>query len=193
MLTVGVLALQGAFAEHIIILNKIEGIHAIPVKTVEQLEKCQALILPGGESTSIVLSAQRINLIQHIQEFIKSNKPVWGVCAGMILLSERAEKTKEGGQMLFGGLDVVVKRNAFGSQIDSFTAAVNITGFKDAFPGVFIRAPVIEKIGDKVEILAMLQDGRIVAVKQKNILATSFHPEFTGDQRFHHYFLSLIK
>ncbi|KAI8897782.1 glutamine amidotransferase subunit pdxT [Globomyces pollinis-pini] len=193
---IGVLALQGAFSEHINALNRIENVSAVEVKTAKSLETIDALIIPGGESTAMALSAQRNNLIEPLQSFIKSGKPVWGTCAGMIMLSNNAHNIKQGGQALLGGLDVTVKRNAFGHQIDSFTTPMKIDVLGgDEFLGVFIRAPIIESLGKDVEIIATLpeRDNVVVAVRQGPILATAFHPELTRDERFHRYFCSFVK
>lgn len=195
VITIGVLALQGAFSEHINVLSRISGVEAIEVRTKEDLDKSQALILPGGESTAIIKSASRNDLIGPLREFIAS-KPVWGTCAGMILLCNEASNTKQGGQELLGGLDVLVKRNAFGHQVDSFCGDIHVDFLNDNFPGVFIRAPIVEKIGKGVEVICKIDahgmKDVIVAVRQNNILATSFHPELTADDRFHRYFISMI-
>ncbi|KAF8453446.1 SNO glutamine amidotransferase family-domain-containing protein [Terfezia claveryi] len=162
-ITVGVLALQGAFSEHLQLLRKaitappvvFPQFNFIPVRTPEELASCDALILPGGESTTISLIAERSNLLEPLRQFVKLNaKPVWGTCAGMILLSERANRTKRGGQQLIGGLDVVINRNHFGRQVESFECALDMP-FLDqgevGFKGVFIRAPVVENLLDAAE------------------------------------------
>jgi len=165
-ITIGVLAVQGAFLEHITLLRKAVGefrstnlhFNFIEVRTSRELSTCDALVIPGGESTTISLVAARTDLLDSLRDFVKvERKPVWGTCAGLILLSEAANSTKKGGQELIGGLDVRVNRNHFGRQIESFQADLNLpflnqSGVKsDAFPGVFIRAPVVEKILPNVE------------------------------------------
>ncbi|KAI8911370.1 PdxT/SNO family [Powellomyces hirtus] len=204
-LRIGVLALQGAFTEHQHVLNRIPGVGStVQVKTEEAFEDdtLDALILPGGESTTMALIAERSGVMEPLRNWVQKGKPVWGTCAGMILLSNTAHRTKIGGQALIGGLDVTVKRNAFGAQVDSFVADLNVPCIASpevVFPGVFIRAPIIESVdADNVEVIAKVQkDGQseesIVAVKQGHILATAFHPELTDDDRFHRYFVDMIK
>ncbi|KAJ3190233.1 hypothetical protein HDU85_000526 [Gaertneriomyces sp. JEL0708] len=204
-LRIGVLALQGAYAEHINLLKRFKDDVAeiIQVKTRDQLENSglDALILPGGESTTMALVAERSGVMEPLREWVKSKKPVWGTCAGMILLSNTAHKIKKGGQTLIGGLDVTVKRNAFGAQVDSFVADLDVEALSDPkpFPGVFIRAPIIESLdADDVEILAKVKKERtgeenIVAVRQGNLLATAFHPELTEDTRFHRLFIEMVR
>ncbi|KAI9209019.1 PdxT/SNO family [Polychytrium aggregatum] len=193
---IGVLALQGAFVEHIHVLKRLPQVSdAVPIRTPEEFQGSQidALVIPGGESTSIALVAERSGLLDHLRNWVKSGKPTWGTCAGMILLSNHATHTKLGGQKLIGGLDVVVQRNAFGAQVDSFSAPLTIDGVAgEPFPAVFIRAPIIESVGSDVEVIARLdasRDERIVAVKQGHLLATAFHPELTSDDRFHRLFV----
>nr|AAG09049.1 pyridoxine synthesis protein PDX2 [Cercospora nicotianae] len=259
-LTVGVLALQGAFIEHITLLRQAApaltagyGVHFtfIEVRTPEQLDRCDALILPGGESTAISLIAERCGLLEPLRNFVKwQRRPTWGTCAGLILLAEEANKSKATGQELIGGLDVRVQRNYFGRQVESFEAALQLPFLgPDPFHSVFIRAPVVENIlassakdvtteiveksaGESkavrpsmpnradtisapqikatsapVEILGRLpgrakaikdktstaeelgEEGDIVAVKQGNVFGTSFHPELTGDDRIHAWWL----
>lgn len=259
-LTIGVLALQGAFIEHITLLRQAapaltaeHGIHFtfIEVRTPEQLERCDALILPGGESTAISLIAERCGLLEPLRNFVKwQRRPTWGTCAGLILLAEEANKSKATGQELIGGLDVRVQRNYFGRQVESFEAALQLPFLGPGpFHSVFIRAPVVENIlassakhvtteiveksaGESkairpsmpnradtvsapqikatsapVEILGRLpgrakaikdktstaqelgEEGNIVAVKQGNVFGTSFHPELTGDDRIHAWWL----
>ncbi|KAF2214100.1 hypothetical protein CERZMDRAFT_111037 [Cercospora zeae-maydis SCOH1-5] len=262
-LTVGVLALQGAFVEHITLLRQAapaltaeHGIHFtfIEVRTPEQLDRCDALILPGGESTAISLIAERCGLLEPLRQFVKAQRrPTWGTCAGLILLAEEANKSKATGQELIGGLDVRVQRNYFGRQVESFEAALQLPFLgAEPFHSVFIRAPVVEnvlasstkdvttEIAEKsfgasrairpsmpnradtvsapqikatsapVEILGRLpgrakaikdktstaeelgEEGDIVAVKQGNVFGTSFHPELTGDDRIHAWWLREI-
>ncbi|KAL1957235.1 hypothetical protein VTO42DRAFT_6269 [Malbranchea cinnamomea] len=260
-ITVGVLALQGAFYEHLELLRKAaarlsshdtQKWNFIEVRTVEELESCAGLIIPGGESTTISLVAARSGMLEPLRDFVKLHrKPTWGTCAGLILLAESANRTKQGGQELIGGLDVRVNRNHFGRQTESFQAPLNLpflssSGEEPApFTGVFIRAPVIEKvlpfresvqveeqkrdativapsrkpesrlareaISDHVDILGRLPGrasrltkhgvdihaekdvGDIVAVKQGNVLGTSFHPELTSDPRIHMWWLRQVE
>ncbi|KKK11896.1 hypothetical protein P175DRAFT_0503367 [Aspergillus ochraceoroseus IBT 24754] len=263
-ITVGVLALQGAFYEHVVLLRTAAANLAsdktqsptkwefIEVRTPLELERCNALVLPGGESTAISLVAARSNLLEPLRDFVKVHrKPTWGTCAGLILLAESANKTKKGGQELIGGLDVRVNRNHFGRQTESFEAPLDLpflsaSGEPEApFPAVFIRAPVVEKIlphqegvqvaelqrdetvvapsrqaedeaarkamSSHVEVLATLpgraarladdakaidadeEAGDIVAVRQGNVFGTSFHPELTGDDRIHSWWLRQVE
>ncbi|KAI9799949.1 MAG: hypothetical protein M1825_004320 [Sarcosagium campestre] len=259
--TVGVLALQGAFVEHVLLLQQaVEQLKQISstshdvatawdfieVRTVAELTRCDALIIPGGESTTMSLVAARSNLLEALRDFVKVHrKPVWGTCAGLILLAESANRTKRGGQDLIGGLDVRVNRNHFGRQVESFQALIDLPflaeGGSDAavrpFDAVFIRAPVVEKVlaptdgvqreeesrdgtvvapsrtpkvspeglvGVEVEVLARLERSRmssdgtaaggdIIAVRQGNVLGTSFHPELTGDCRIHVWWLRQVQ
>lgn len=248
-LTVGVLALQGAFVEHISLLQRAAAtlaqknhallsetsLNFIEVRTPAELASCAALILPGGESTAISLIAERCGLLEPLRDFVKlQRKPVWGTCAGLILLAESANKSKATGQELIGGLDVRVQRNYFGRQVESFEAGLNLRFLEGQppFHSVFIRAPVVEKVLDegvgavegetvvvapalkatkaKVEILGRLpgrakairdqtttaedlgEDGDIVAVKQGNVFGTAFHPELTGDERIHAWWLEEV-
>lgn len=251
-LTIGVLALQGAFVEHISLLQRAAAAlaqqpqHApllaetslqfIEVRTPAELASCTALILPGGESTAISLIAERGGLLEPLREFVKvQRKPVWGTCAGLILLAESANKSKATGQELIGGLDVRVQRNYFGRQVESFEAGLKLSFLEgqEPFHSVFIRAPVVEKVlsagelaalggGEtvtapakkatkaQVEILGRLpgraktlrdqtttaedlgEDGDIVAVRQGNVFGTAFHPELTGDERIHAWWLQEV-
>ncbi|KAJ3020600.1 hypothetical protein HKX48_000543 [Thoreauomyces humboldtii] len=208
-LRIGVLALQGAFSEHQHALDRLtdDVASTVQIKTAAAFDdpELDALVLPGGESTTMALIAERSGLLEPLRAWVKSGKPVWGTCAGMILLSNEAHQTKIGGQALIGGLDVTVKRNAFGAQVDSFVADLNIPGIVSPevpFPGVFIRAPVIETVDESkgVQVIARVQrkgetdpEGSIVAVRQGHILATAFHPELTDDDRFHRYFIEVIR
>ncbi len=185
---VGVLALQGAFIEHKNVLARL-GVQPVEVRLPEHLEGLDSLIIPGGESTTIGLLAQKWGLLEPLRTFAHSGRPIWGTCAGMILL---AKEVVDGvpGQPILGLMDIAVRRNAFGRQVDSFEADLEIPVLGDPpFHAVFIRAPVIERVGTGVEILASLEDGMAVAVRQGNLLATAFHPELTADVRFHRYFL----
>ena len=249
-LTIGVLALQGAFVEHVSLLQRAAAalaqqnapllaetsLHFIEVRTPAELAACTALILPGGESTAISLIAERGGLLEPLREFVKvQRKPVWGTCAGLILLAESANKSKSTGQELIGGLDVRVQRNYFGRQVESFEAGLKLSFLdgQEPFHSVFIRAPVVEKVlsagelaavtgGEtvnapakkatkaQVEILGRLpgraktlrdqtttaedlgEDGDIVAVRQGNVFGTAFHPELTGDERIHSWWLQEV-
>jgi len=189
---IGVLALQGAFIEHEHVLARL-GVQPVEVRLPEHLEGLDGLIIPGGESTTMGLLAQKWGLLEPMQAFARSGRPIWGTCAGMILL---AKEVVDGvpGQPILGLMDITVRRNAFGRQVDSFEADLAVPLLGDPpFHAVFIRAPVIERVGAGVEVLAALEDGTAVAVQQGNLLATAFHPELTRDERFHHYFLKLTK
>lgn len=187
MSRVGVLALQGDVREHIRILETL-GAQAVEVRKPEQLDAIDALVIPGGESTTIGKMAVRFGLMEPLRSAVDQGLPVYGTCAGMIML---AGAVTEGDQPLIGALDVVVKRNAFGRQNESFEADLDIIGLHVPFHAVFIRAPWIEKVGSEVEILSEV-DEHPVMVRQGSILATSFHPELTGDERIHHMLLELI-
>jgi len=192
MMRIGVLALQGAFIEHKNVLTRL-GVQPVEVRLPEHLEGLAGLIIPGGESTTIGLLAQKWGLLEPLREFARSGQPLWGTCAGMILM---AKEVVDGvpGQPLLGLMEITVRRNAFGRQVDSFEAdlPVSVLG-NPPFHAVFIRAPVIERVEAGVEVLAALEDGTAVAVQQGNLLATAFHPELTRDDRFHRYFLKLTK
>ena len=186
---IGVLALQGAFREHIEALRKL-GAEAVEVRLPEQLEGLDGLIIPGGESTAIGKLAVTYGLQEAIRRYAQAGKPVYGTCAGMILLSRAVGRD----QPLLGVMDVQVQRNAFGRQLDSFETDLDIPALGDEkFPAVFIRAPKIESVGEGVSVLASLPDGTPVAAQQGNMLVTAFHPELTDDLRFHRYFLALVE
>jgi 5'-phosphate synthase pdxT subunit len=186
---VGVLALQGAFREHIEMLRRL-GHEAVEVRLPEHLEGLDALILPGGESTTMGKLLDTFKLREPLRDFVRAGRPTWGTCAGLILLAHDAGRT----QPLLDLMDLRVTRNAFGRQVESFETDLDIPALgAPPFPAVFIRAPVIESVGDEVEVLASLPDGRIVAARQGNLLGTAFHPELTGDPRLHAYFLSLAE
>ncbi|KAL6872915.1 SNO glutamine amidotransferase [Trichoderma novae-zelandiae] len=231
-LTVGVLALQGGFIEHIDLLHRAASVvfpsmrpeavfTAIEVRTGADLDGCDALIIPGGESTTIAFIAHQSGLLEPLRDFVKvKRKPVWGTCAGLILLAEQANGAKIGGQELIGGLDVAVARNHFGRQLQSFQATIRLPFLgenqpanhsapaDEEFQGIFIRAPIVEEIlNDGVEILATyarddkrkrasdLDDGEkdeIIAVRQGSIVGMSFHPELTEDARIHTWWLRHI-
>jgi 5'-phosphate synthase pdxT subunit len=187
MPTVGVLALQGDVREHLRLLAD-EGVSTIEVKHPAQIEDIDALVIPGGESTTIGKLMTRFGLMEPLTDAIDQGLPMYGTCAGMILLS--AQLT-EGEQPLMGVLDMVVRRNAFGRQNDSFEAPLAVDGLDEPFPAVFIRAPWVEKVGADIEVLATV-DEHPVMVRQGHILATSFHPELTGDGRIHRLLIDLI-
>jgi 5'-phosphate synthase pdxT subunit len=186
---IGVLASQGAFAEHIDILHQLE-VEALPVRLPSELRGWDGLIIPGGESTSISRLMVDYNLVSEIKNLAKSGLPIFGTCAGMILL---AREILDSAVEPLGLMDITVRRNAFGRQRESFETelAIPVLGEKP-FPGVFIRAPIIEQANSKVEILTRLTNGTGVAARQGKILASAFHPELTNDLRFHQYFLNIV-
>jgi len=184
---IGVLALQGAFREHVEALREL-GVEPVEVRLPEQLEGLDGLIIPGGESTAIGKLAVKYGLQEAIRRYVVAGKPVYGTCAGMIMLSKDVGMD----QPLFGLMDIKVERNAFGRQLDSFETDLDIPALGDKpFPGIFIRAPRIEDVGDGVDVLAKLEDGTPVAAREGNLLVTAFHPELTDDLRFHRYFLAM--
>jgi 5'-phosphate synthase pdxT subunit len=179
---IGVLALQGAFQEHLETLRAI-GVEGVPVRLPEDLDGVAGLILPGGESTTMRHLVQRWGLARPILDLAASGAPLFGTCAGMIVLSRQIVGGEEPVLPL---LDVSVERNAFGRQLDSFEAEIAVVVLGDTpVHAVFIRAPVIESVGPDVDVLARLEDGRIVAVRERNVIATAFHPELAGETRFH--------
>ena len=189
---IGVLALQGDFAEHQVMLEKL-GSEVVQVRLLRHLEGLDGLIIPGGESTTIGKLATEFGLMEPLRQFGKDHA-IWGTCAGAIFLSKDARRN----QPLLGLMDIVVERNAFGRQVDSFEVDLPIAAFNQEkanppYHAVFIRAPLIESVGKGVEVLSQLEDGRIVAAQQGHLLATSFHPELTADDRFHRYFMELAK
>ncbi|WP_210506562.1 pyridoxal 5'-phosphate synthase glutaminase subunit PdxT [Naasia sp. SYSU D00057] len=188
---VGVLALQGDFREHLAVLRGL-GAEARPVRRAEELQDIDGLVIPGGESTVMDKLSRAFGVAEPVKAAIAEGMPVYGTCAGLIMLADTVRDRIEG-QQSFGGLDVVVRRNAFGTQLDSFETDLDIPELgEDPVHAVFIRAPIVEEIGAKARALAELEDGRVVAVEQGNLLGTSFHPEVTGDDRFHRYFLSKL-
>ena len=192
---IGVLALQGDVREHIQSLSDC-GVDALAVKTKSEIENISALVIPGGESTTIAKLARSFDLFDLIKDRIKGGMPTYGSCAGMILLSNVVEDAIIG-QESFGGIDMVVKRNAFGRQVDSFETDLKFKGITDPpVRAVFIRAPWVESVGENVEVLAEISDAagqrHPVAVRQGHLLATSFHPELTGDNRVHKFFVENI-
>lgn len=190
---IGVLALQGDFAEHIAALKRL-GVETAEARLPGQLDDLDGLILPGGESTTIAKLAIAFGLMEPLRDFGRK-KAIWGTCAGAIFLSKDAKRD----QPLLGLMDITVERNAFGRQVDSFEVDLDIPELKTAtraespYHAVFIRAPLIESVSGEARILSQLPDGRIVAALQGKLLATSFHPELTPDTRFHEYFLSLAR
>ena len=187
---VGVLALQGDVREHIDSLLTCE-VEAVPVRRASEIESIDALVLPGGESTTIAQLAEVFGIFELIKNKINSGMPVYGSCAGMILLADQILDAKQG-QKSFGGLDITVRRNAFGRQVDSFESDIAFDdGSDQLIRAVFIRAPWVEKVSDTVQVLASI-DSHPVAVRSKTALATSFHPEITGDNRIHRYFIEQV-
>jgi 5'-phosphate synthase pdxT subunit len=186
---VGVLALQGTFIEHIRLLREL-GVDAPPIRLSRELDTLDGLIIPGGESTTMLKLMESFGLIQPIREMARDGLPVWGTCAGMVLLAKNVSNYE---METLGLMDAKVRRNAFGSQVDSFEAdlAVPLVG-DEPFHAVFIRAPVIEEAKPAVEIMSRLPDGTIVAIRQNWLVACAFHPEFTDDLRFHRYFLNMV-
>jgi 5'-phosphate synthase pdxT subunit len=188
---VGVLALQGDFREHLAVLSTL-GAEAVPVRRPEELARVRGLIIPGGESSVMDKLSRLFGMQEPLTQAIADGMPVYGTCAGLIMLSNTVRDSIEGQQTL-GGLDVVVRRNAFGAQVDSFETDLDIPAVADSpVHAVFIRAPIVESVGETVDVLAALPDGRIVAVEQGPLLGTSFHPEITGDTRFYEYFLKKV-
>ncbi|KAI0809120.1 PdxT/SNO family [Irpex lacteus] len=206
--TVGILALQGAFAEHQVMFQKINAkrkVVIVLVRTPEDLERCDALVIPGGESTTIALLARLAGLLEPMRQFLKK-KPIWGTCAGAILLAEAVEGQKKGGQEVLSGITVKIARNGWGSQVESFEADLEVEGLRESarpFHGVFIRAPVILSLLPTLSSPPIQHTDRpideddtdptdprtIVALRQGRHLLTTFHPELTKDWRFHEYFV----
>ncbi len=190
---IGVLALQGAFIEHEKMLRRL-GVEAVEVRLPKDLEGCDGVIIPGGESTTIGKLAVQYNLIEPLREIARSGKPLWGTCAGLIFMAKDVQRD----QPLLGLMDVTVQRNAFGRQVDSFEANISIKGVDGdkPFHAIFIRAPLIETVGAGVEVLARVEKDNeevIVAAQQGNLLVTSFHPELSSDDRFHRYFVKMAE
>ncbi len=183
---VGVLALQGAFGLHEQVLNRL-GVAAVQVRTPEELAEVDRLVIPGGESTTISKLLDANHLADPLADRLAEGLPVLGTCAGLILLSSKVVDGY-GGQHCFGAIDVVARRNGYGRQSDSFTSPVTIDGWEPQFPGVFIRAPVVESVGEGVEVLAEL-DGVPVMCRQGPVLVSSFHPELADDHRVHRWFV----
>ena len=185
---VGVFALQGDVREHLQLLTSL-GVESIEVRNAEQLASCDGLIIPGGESTTISKLIDIFGLRDDLLAYIAQGNPVYGTCAGMIMLATQVLDEASGQQSL-KAMDISVRRNAFGSQLDSFEASVEFAG--SPVEVAFIRAPIVERVGENVQVLSKLSTGAIVAVREGNLLATSFHPELTGDSAVHEYFLGMI-
>jgi 5'-phosphate synthase pdxT subunit len=192
---IGVLALQGDVREHRSMLER-AGARTMTVRRPAELGDLDGVVVPGGESTTMYKLARSFELFEPLRAAIRGGLPAFGTCAGMIMLADRIEAGTNG-QETIGGLDVVVRRNAFGRQVDSFEADLDVLGCDEPFHAMFIRAPWVEKVGQDVEVVARIASGeavgRIVAVRQANLLATSFHPEITGDHRLHALFVDLVR
>lgn len=193
---IGVLALQGDFREHAQSLRDAGAVSVTFVRTPADLETIDALVIPGGESTAMSKLAIAFEVLEPIRKRIKNGMPVYGSCAGMIMLAEKIIDGRQD-QETFGGLDIVVRRNAFGRQVDSFEADLHTSILNgESVKAIFIRAPWVENHGEDVEVLAKIESGEftdtVVAVQQNNVMATSFHPELTNDLRFHKYFIDLV-
>ena len=185
---IGVLALQGAFVEHMAMLRRL-GVEAVPVRLPEGLEGLDGVVIPGGESTTIGKLMVTYGLLEPLRRTIEAGTPVYGTCAGMILL---ARDIGADGQPILGEMDIVVKRNAFGRQLDSFEQEIAVPELgAEPFHAIFIRAPAIERVGPRARVLARLDDGTIVAAQQGHMLATAFHPELSHDTRLHEHFVAL--
>ena len=193
--TIGVFALQGDVREHLRVLADLD-VHAVPVRRPRELDACHGLVIPGGESTTMAKLARTFELFEPLRDRIKSGLPAFGTCAGMIMLADDIEDGAAGQETL-GGLDITVRRNAFGRQVHSFEGQIDFDGFDAPVHAVFIRAPWVERLGPGVEALATIPageaKGRIVAVREGHLMATSFHPEVDADDRIHRYFVELVK
>lgn len=191
---IGVFALQGDVREHLAMLASI-GVDAVGVRRPEELERCDGFVIPGGESTTMWKLARTFDLLEPLRDRVKTGMPTFGTCAGMIMLADRITDGISG-QETIGGLDITVRRNAFGRQVDSFEGDLDFAGLADPIHAVFIRAPWVEEIGPDVEQLARVAGGpaagRIVAVRQGHLMATAFHPEVGGDPRVHELFVKLV-
>lgn len=192
---IGVLALQGAFIEHIDILREL-GVEAVEVRLPADLDGLDGLIIPGGESTTIGKLAETYELLEPMRDFA-AEKPVWGTCAGMIFMAKRIQADAGRDQPLLGVMDVVIERNAFGRQVDSFITPIEVDAFNEPdsrpFPAVFIRGPRLVEADGDAQVIARLADGTPVAAREGQWLVTSFHPELTEDTRFHEYFVKMIE
>ncbi|MER5729349.1 pyridoxal 5'-phosphate synthase glutaminase subunit PdxT [Streptomyces sp. NPDC002138] len=188
---IGVLALQGDVREHLIALASADAV-ARPVRRPEELAEVDALVIPGGESTTMSKLAVLFGMLEPLRERVRAGMPVYGTCAGMIMLADKLLGGRDDQETL-GGIDMIVRRNAFGRQNESFEASIDFAGIAGGpVEGVFIRAPWVESVGAAAEVLATY-DGHTVAVRQGNVLATSFHPELTGDHRVHAYFVDMVR
>ncbi len=191
MARIGILALQGAFLEHARAFQQL-GAETVEVRLPQQLEGLDGLVIPGGESTTMLNLMQTFRLAEPIKDRAGNGMAIFGTCAGLIYLAKVVHNSNHLGLPTLDLMDIEVKRNAFGRQVDSFETELNVPALGPGpFPGIFIRAPVIERVGPHVEALARLAEGAIVAARQGKLLITSFHPELTGDSRFHHYFLQI--
>lgn len=189
---IGVLALQGAFIEHISVIQQL-GTEASPVRLPGELNGLDGLIIPGGESTTMLNLMQGFDLLRLVRELAQAGFPVLGTCAGMICLAKRAYNADNTNMETLALMDIEVRRNAFGRQVDSFETELPVPALgNEPFSAVFIRAPIVERTGPQVEILAKLPDGVVVAARQGKLVATAFHPELTDDLRLHSYFLKII-
>jgi 5'-phosphate synthase pdxT subunit len=193
--TIGVFALQGDVREHLRVLADL-GVQPLAVRRPSELEACDGLVIPGGESTTMAKLARTFELFEPLRDRIKQGMPAFGTCAGMIMLADRIEDGAKGQETL-GGLDITVRRNAFGRQVDSFEGDLDFAGLDGSVHAIFIRAPWVESVGEDVEALARVDHGpaagRIVAVRQGPLMATSFHPEVGGDSRIHKMFVDLVR
>ena len=201
MHTIGVFALQGDVREHVRALES-SGCAAVPVRRPSELAAVDGLVLPGGESTTMIKLARTFDLLEPLRDSVRAGLPVYGSCAGMILLADRVDAEGSPLTETIGGMDVTVRRNAFGRQVDSFEADLEFAGLPGgSVRAVFIRAPWVEQVGSRVEVLARVPDapvagsaaGRIVAIRQGCVLATAFHPELTGDRRVHQLFCEMVR
>jgi 5'-phosphate synthase pdxT subunit len=186
---IGVLALQGAVAPHLAAFDAL-GVPAGTVRTAAQLEAADALVIPGGESTTMSMLLERNDLVAPLRRRIAEGMGLFGTCAGMILCARRVADGRDD-QIALGAIDLSVRRNAFGRQVDSFETDLDVTGLAESFHAVFIRAPVADSIGDGVEVLATVRDEAVLC-RQANVLVSSFHPELTDDHRIHRLFLDLV-
>jgi 5'-phosphate synthase pdxT subunit len=192
--TIGVLAVQGDVREHVHVLGGL-GVRAVTVRRPAELDAVDALVIPGGESTTMDKLVRAFDLYDPLRSRIAAGMPAYGSCAGMIMLADRIADARPDQQTL-GGIDITVRRNAFGRQVDSFEEDIHFRGLEGTLRAIFIRAPWVEETGDGVEVLARVEEGpaagRIVAVRQGHLLATSFHPEVSGDHRVHRLFVELV-
>ncbi|MEZ5095017.1 MAG: pyridoxal 5'-phosphate synthase glutaminase subunit PdxT [Nocardioides sp.] len=193
--TIGVFALQGDVREHLTVLASL-GVPALPVRRPEELARCDGFVIPGGESTTMWKLARTFELLEPLRDRVKTGMPTFGTCAGMIMLADRITDGIPG-QETIGGLDITVRRNAFGRQVDSFEGDLDFAGLDRPVHAIFIRAPWVEEVGPEVEVHARVSAGpaagRIVAVRQGHLMATSFHPEVGGDPRVHELFVVLVR